>query len=68
MANPAGESNAEVLRLEFDTSSNHRRSRRLSNVADGRQKAEASIKPTADHPPPNWGILLRHNWGDSARH
>src|ERR1700720_4570915 len=31
-------------------SSNHRRSRRLSNVADGRQKAEASIKTTPDHP------------------
>src|ERR1700726_2796711 len=31
-------------------SSNHRRSRRLSNVADGRQKAEASIKTRPDHP------------------
>src|SRR5271169_6069704 len=31
-------------------SSNQRRSRRLSNVADGRRKAEASIITTADHP------------------
>jgi hypothetical protein len=33
-----------------EVSSNHRRSRRLSNVADGRRKTEASINTTADHP------------------